>query len=248
MTSGSKKNKKLLVANWKMNPGSLNRAEKIFHQAAEKTKGLKNTKVVICPPFLYLSRLSRNPAEHISLGAQNCFWENKGAYTGEISPAMLEKTGSSHVILGHSERRNLLSETDEMIFKKFKAALGAGLTPILCIGETEKQYKEQRTKEVLEAQLKFVLKDSGQKTRFVLAYEPRWAIGTGVTPAPDQAGETAEMIIKKVGRKVPILYGGSVDSKNVSSFIRTGFNGVLVGGGSLDAEEFAKIGEIVDNS
>ncbi len=248
MTDESRKNKRMLVANWKMNPGSISRAEKIFHKTAEKTKTLKGVRIVICPPFLYLSRLARNSAGHISLGAQNCFWEEKGAFTGEVSPSMIKKTGSDYVVLGHSERRKYLNESDEMIFKKFKTALKAGLTPILCVGETKKEREQQRTKEVIEAQLKFVLKDPDRSRQFVLAYEPRWAIGTGKTPDPVEAGQRAKLIIKRAGEKTPVLYGGSVDSKNVSSFIQKGFDGVLVGGASLDPEEFVRIAERISSS
>lgn len=247
MKNRSQKEKRLLVANWKMNPISLDQAEKIFHKIAKKTKSLRSTKVIICPPFLFIPPLTRGLPTHISLGSQNCFWEKEGAYTGEVSPVMLKKAGCRYVILGHSERRKYFGETEEIIKEKLQGALKAGLAPILCIGETIEQRKEGKTQRVLAFQLRSSALLNAQNNKLVLAYEPRWAIGTGETPDPAQAGQIARFIKEKTGDTTFLLYGGSVDSKNAVSFIEQGFDGLLVGGASLDAEEFAKIGGVIEN-
>ena len=176
------------------------------------------------------------------MGAQDLFWEEKGAFTGEISPLMLKNLGCEYVIIGHSERRKL-GETDEMINKKIKAAIKAKLKPILCIGETEMGRKSGRTFEVLKNQLKKAFNNLTieQFSNLTIAYEPIWAIGTGNPCLPVDAKKVF-LFMQKLFGKTPVLYGGSVNSENAINYIReVGFSGLLVGGASLDAKEFIRI-------
>ncbi len=246
----------LIVANWKMNPLTLAEAKKLFNSVKKEIKNVKNMEVVICPPFSYISNL--NPSTggqtpNLKLGAQNAFWDpsdngpptGQGAYTGEISPTMLKNLGVDYVIIGHSERRRYLKETNEMISKKIKTALKAKLKPILCLGETEKEMKRGKTKEVLENQLKEILSPIPNSklliSNLILAYEPVWAIGTGNFCRSENTKKVL-LFLRKFFKKTPILYGGSVNSQNAVSYIReAGFSGLLLGGVSLDIQEFFKI-------
>ncbi len=202
----------IIVANWKMNPKTLKEAEKLFVSIGRgikirRKKRKKLPEIVICPPSVYLFNLKKELSSLRSLtpflkaGAQDVFWEEEGAYTGEISPLMLKDVGCKYVIIGHSERRRYFGETDEMINKKVKAALKAGLYPILCVGETEKERKKGNIGDILRKQIKSALKGiSGselQTLRFSIAYEPVWAIGSGKAC---EAGEVrkVKLIIKKV--------------------------------------------------
>jgi triosephosphate isomerase len=242
---------KLIVANWKMNPQSLNEAKKLFNSVKNWIKRnsdiLQNVRIIICPPFVYLSNIAssnlRHQTSNISLGAQDLFWEEKGAFTGEISPIMLKNLGVKYVILGHSERRRTFGETDEMINKKLKAAIKAKLKPILCIGEKRRKVGSRKYEEIrnqLKKALKIIpnsffrLPDS-----LIIAYEPVWAIGTGNPSKPEDAKEVLLFLRKIV--KFPILYGGSVNSKIAKDYIKVGFNGLLVGGASLHSKEFIEI-------
>lgn len=226
--------KKLLVANFKMNSPEA-RGWKINAKKAE---------VVVCPAFPFLSDWDKKGAQ---LGAQDVFWENVrsgGAYTGEVSAEMLKSFGVKYVIIGHSERRANLGETDEVVNKKMKTALAAGLKVILCVGES----KEVRKKGIKFAE-NFVRQElradfAGVKNKFLdkiaVAYEPIWAIGTGVADTPAGAEAMAEFIKRLV--KVKVLYGGSVNSKNAGKFLnQKGIDGALVGGASLNSNEFQKI-------
>jgi len=243
---------KIVVANWKMNPQSLLKAKKLFNSLKNWVKRnsdvLKNIGIIICPPFVYLeslSKLLKNKKYQlkINLGAQDLFWEEKGAFTGEISPRMLKDFKVKYVIVGHSERRKILRESDEMINKKLKAAIKEKLKPILCIGETERERKERKTFKVLKTQLRAALKNISnikpQTSNLILAYEPIWAIGTGNPCQPEDAKEV--LIFLRKFNRFPILYGGSVNSKNVKDYIKVGFDGLLVGGASLDSKEFIEI-------
>jgi len=250
--------KPLIIANWKMNPATSEEAKLLFDVVENGIKEVKDVEVVICPPFVYFqnqeSRIknqeSRIKNQEVKLGAQNCFWEQKGAFTGEISPLMLKNLGCQYVIIGHSERRQYFNETNEIINKKIKAALKARLKPILCIGEKEEE--REQIKEILEEQLKEGLKEisPGQITNLVIAYEPVWAIGTGNFCSTDDA-LSAYLMIKKfltncysrsLASRVKILYGGSVDSKNAAFYIKEAkMDGLLVGGASLNGSEFIKI-------
>lgn len=246
--------KSLVVANWKMNPQNLTEAKQIFKSVNQGLKKNKNAEVVICPPFIYLPALfdflSRWRKSQIELGSQNCFWEEKGAYTGEISPSMLKNLSCKYVIIGHSERRGILKETNSMLNKKVKAALSFGIKPILCVGEK----KEEKGKIfiLLKSQIEQGLKKISKKEieNIIFAYEPVWAIGTGRPCSPDEAHVIrlllqkiiAQKYSRQIARKLQILYGGSVKSSNTSDFIKeAGFQGVLVGGASLVPNEFIDI-------
>ena len=225
--------KPLIVANWKMNPQNLQGAKLLFDSVANGIKNLKNVEIVICPPFLYILNL-KSQILNLKLGAQDCFWEEKGAFTGEVSPKMLKDLGCDYVILGHSERRKYLKETDEMINKKIKAALKSDLTPILCI-ENISQLKKG-TKDLLRKEQK----------KLIIAYEPVFAIGTGKPCTPEKAKEMKTAIKKIIDKDIPIIYGGSVNSQNATDYIKmAGFQGLLVGGASLDSEEFIKLAKNV---
>jgi triosephosphate isomerase len=257
----------LIVANWKMNPSTLKGAKLLFNSVKRGVKNIKNVEVVICPPFIYLPNIIKNQCRvlisgKVKLGAQDCFWEEKGAFSGEISLTMLKNIGCQYVIIGHSERRKYLRETDEMINKKIKAAISAKLKPILCIGETEQERKKSKTFQVLKNQLKKALINSSthQPINLAIAYEPIWAISTtrGATAdTPADAAEGAnyirkiltELFDKTSIQKIKVLYGGSVDSKNVRSFVyEAKMNGVLVGAASLNPKEFIKLVKNVSKS
>jgi triosephosphate isomerase len=258
--------KRLIVANWKLNPQTYQEAEKLARTAWKAAKTLKNVDVVICPPFVWLQPVNskfeiRNPK--LSLGSQDVFWKERGAYTGEVSPAMLKNLGATWVIIGHSERRQNLGETDEMINKKAKAVLAAGLKVILCVGETLQERRRGQTKVVLRRQLKkglaqvskLEIRNLKLRDRFVVAYEPVWAIGSGF-PETSQNAESAALFIKaelskllsaRKAKDIRVIYGGSVNSKNISGYIvMPAIAGALVGGASLKPKEFIRMLEISD--
>jgi triosephosphate isomerase len=234
--------KLLIVANWKMNPTSQKEAEEIFNGIK---KGVKDAtaEVVVCPPFAWLAVVPpRRDDGGFALGAQNCFWEEKGAFTGEVSPAMLKNLGAKYVIIGHSERRKYFNETDETINKKIKRVLESGLRIIFCIGETAEERDAGKKNEVLQRQIQQGLKDVVDIENVNVAYEPVWAIGTGNNCSVQETKESIDFIRKFVKADTRILYGGSVKSENSGAYIKdAGANGLLVGGASLDAEEFVKI-------
>jgi triosephosphate isomerase (TIM) len=236
--------KPLIVANWKCNPKNLKEAKDLFNVVARGIKSVKNTDIVICPPFVYLLVLkAQNLSSVISFGGQNCFWEQSGAYTGEVSAKMLKDSGCAYVILGHSERRKYLGETGEVINKKIKTALGMGLKVIFCIGETGEERQGDSTEKVLKIQLEKGLKDlsSPERKKIIIAYEPVWAIGTG-NPCSTENASGVRNFLKGAVKGIPVLYGGSVDSQNSGCYMNeAGFDGLLVGGASLKAGEFIKI-------
>jgi len=230
--------KKIIIANWKMNPNSLEEAKDIFEGIKSGAKGI-NAEVVACPPFTYLAGL-----KGLTLGGQNIFYEEKGAYTGEISAQMLKNLGCKYVLIGHSERRKYFNETDEDVNKKLKSAVSVGLIPIFCVGETEEERNAGKAEEVVERQIKIGLAGiENWKLKIenlVLAYEPVWAIGTGNACSVDDAKKMLEFI-KKI-KDVSVVYGGSVNGENAKSYIKeAGYDGLLVGGASLRPEEFVKI-------
>jgi triosephosphate isomerase len=240
--------KKIIIANWKCNPITLREAKFLFNSIRKGLRNFKNVEIVICPPFIYLPLLKpKTYTLNPKLGAQDCFWEEKGAFTSQISPLMLKNLGCEYVIIGHSERR-ALGETDEMINKKLKAAIKAKLKPILCIGETENERKKGKTFQVLKNQIKKALINSSthQLINLIVAYEPVWAIGTGNPCKPEDAKEVLTFL-KKITHQLinssthQLLYGGSVNSKNAKDYIEVGFNGLLVGGASLNPKEFIEI-------
>ncbi len=211
-------------------------------------KDVTGTDILLAPPFTSLSKASEMlTGTNIRLGAQNLYFEEKGAFTGEISADMLLSAGCSTVIIGHSERRQYFRETDEIVNKKIKMALDKGLDVILCIGESLDEREAGKTFDVLEAQLTGSLRDVGIDN-ITIAYEPIWAIGTGKTATPDQANEAHECIRrwlssnKKGAESVRIQYGGSVTPDNISDLIsKPEVDGALVGGASLKPDSFAKI-------
>ena len=240
--------KRLIIANWKCSPVSLKESKTLFNSVKKGLKSLKKTEVVICPPFVYLPVLSAIiRSSFIKLGAQNCFWELAGAFTGEISPLMLKNLGCQYVIIGHSERRHYLLETDEMINKKLKKLLEMGLKPIFCLGETADERKKGKTFVVLKKQLTKALNRLPTQlfNRLIIAYEPVWAIGTGHPCQPVEARKILLFLQKKL-KQVPVLYGGSVNSSNALEYLQVGFNGLLVGGASLKADEFVKMVKQID--
>lgn len=224
----------LIVANWKMNPVTQKEAEDIFNGIKKGVKGAA-AEVVICPPFVYLPIL-----KGLTLGAQNMFYEDKGTFTGKISGLMLKDLGVEYVIIGHSEIRKL-GETDEIINKKIKKALTVGLKVVFCIGETAEERDAGKKNEVLQRQIKRGLTGIEFSENLNVAYEPVWAIGTGNNCRAEEAKEVFNFIRKFV-KDARILYGGSVKSENSGAYIKeAGANGLLVGGASLNPEEFVKI-------
>lgn len=244
--------KPLIVANWKMNPQRLVEAKRLFNSIKRRVRSSKNVEVVICPPFIYLATSKKQQATEIKLGGQNCFWKQKGAFTGEISPKMLKNLGCEYVIIGHSERRRNFNETDKIINQKIKAATAIKLKPILCIGESLEEKKRGRTQAVLKSQIIKSLDKIGKKEikNIIIAYEPVWAIGTGI-PCNIETAFSENLLIRKIisqlytqstAKNLRILYGGSVDSKNAIGFVKEArMNGLLIGGASLKAKEFIKI-------
>lgn len=238
--------KPLVVANWKMNPQTLAEAKKLFISVRDGIKAIENVEVVICPPFTQLYPfMLPSPSSNLKLGAQDVFWKEKGAFTGEISPAMLKDLGCQYVIVGHSERRRYFGETDEIINKKIQASLKARLIPILCIGETKEERKKGQTFKILKKQLQLATKNISniehRTSNIIIAYEPIWAIGTGIPCNPEDVREVRDFIREQF-LQLRVLYGGSVNSKNAASFVKIAkMDGLLVGGASLKAEEFIKI-------
>lgn len=242
----------LIAANWKMN-NTVPDALKFVAALESDLKATGSVDVVIAPPFtaLYSTGVALSETG-IQLGAQNLFWEDVGAYTGEISGAFLVDIGCKYVIVGHSERRQLFGETDETVNKRLKAALRHDLVPIFCVGETLAQREANKTWEVIEGQLKggLVQLDLGSIDNFVIAYEPVWAIGTGKNATSAEAQEIHALIRKflsshyspEVADKVRILYGGSVKPSNCRELLaQQDIDGALVGGASLDPKHFAAI-------
>lgn len=245
--------KKIIAANWKMNT-TLNESDAFFQTFLLEIDGEKRVDIVICPPFTALSHVSERlgKVQNVKLGAQNMHWEKPGAFTGEISAHMLRELFVRYVILGHSERRALFGETDEIVNKKARVALEASLKPIVCIGETLTQRDAGQVEQVLGEQLRGSLAGFGAKELgdIVLAYEPVWAIGTGRTATPEQAQDAHAFIRKTIAEmsdaatadKLRIQYGGSVKPSNTAELMaQPDIDGALVGGASLDARGFAEI-------
>jgi len=214
--------KPLIVANWKCHPQTKKEALGLFNLFKKKFKNFKRAEVVVAPPFIFLPFLK--PKTGLKLAAQDCFWEEKGAFTGEVSPKMLADLNCSYIILGHSERRKYQKETNEEINKKIKASLKAGLKPILCVNQM--------------SQVKKCLQ--GVTENIVIAYEPLFAIGTG-NACDWRVAKRMKMAIEKSAKGSRILYGGSINSQNANDYLKkAGFDGLLIGGSSLN-EEFVKI-------
>ncbi|HOB11993.1 MAG TPA: triose-phosphate isomerase [Syntrophomonadaceae bacterium] len=249
---------KLAIANWKMNK-SRAEAKEFCEQLRQAAPELTGVETVVCPPFtsLYLvAEQLENTGVH--WGGQNCFWEEQGAYTGEVSPLMLRDLRCRYVILGHSERRQILGETDAMINRKLAAAIGAGLIPILCVGETLQERENHRAREVVKEQLDQDLRNLAPPTAgLVIAYEPVWAIGTGVNASSDDAQEMISFIRERLAQSLgpesaavtPILYGGSVNSNNIAEIMaEKDIDGALIGGASLQVSSFVTIARLIANA
>jgi triosephosphate isomerase len=244
--------KKFVCGNWKMYTNAAS-ARQLAAAVVEGLGGEKRVAVAVCPPFPYLSLvvevLRGSP---VALGAQNCYTEQEGAFTGEVSPAMLTDVGCQYVILGHSERRHKLGETNGFINKKVHAALAAGLHVILCLGETLEERQANQTEMILEMQLAGSLAnvDEAGLAKVVLAYEPVWAIGTGVNATPEQAQQAhafirqriADRFGEKAAANLIIQYGGSVKPENAAALLhQPDIDGGLIGGASLKADQFLSI-------
>ena len=239
----------LIAGNWKMNT-KLEEAENLVRAMLAELDSIDGAEKVLCPPFISLAILKElTKTTSVKLGAQNMHFEDRGAYTGEISPLMLTDL-CDFVILGHSERRQYFAETDEIINKKVKKALESGLKPILCVGESLEDNESGKAEQIIARQVKAGLAEVSPTSQLVIAYEPVWAIGTGRAATGKQANATISLIRsivanlwdKKTARTVRILYGGSVTSNNVAEFItEADIDGALVGGASLKANEFVSI-------
>lgn len=241
----------LIAGNWKMN---LNRNEAVeLAKGVAAAQAADNADVLVCPSNVYLDAVAAAVSgTKVAVGGQDVYFESGGAFTGETSTEMLKDVGCRYVILGHSERRNVIGENDELINKKVHAALNAGLTPVLCVGELLEEREAGKTTEVVQGQMAGSLKDvtADQMKQTVIAYEPVWAIGTGKTASPEQAQEVhadlrkmlADQYNQDVADGVQILYGGSVKPDNAAQLLgQTDIDGALVGGASLKADSFAAI-------
>jgi triosephosphate isomerase len=241
-----------VAGNWKMNKTVAEARELVSVMGKELNK-IENIDIVLCPPFVSILAIANLLQDtKIGIGAQNIHWEEKGAFTGEISPSMV-KEFCEYVIIGHSERRSYFGETNETVNKKVHAAIKNGLTPIVCIGETLEENKAGRTAEVVSSQTLEGLKgiDAATAAGIVVAYEPVWAIGTGLAATADDAQNVHKKIVRKslidlfgedTAQKIRILYGGSVNAANAADyFTREDIDGALVGGASLKTEDFVAI-------
>ncbi len=239
----------LIAGNWKMNT-KLEEAENLVRAMLAELDRIDGAEKVLCPPFISLAILKElTKTTSVKLGAQNMHFEDRGAYTGEISPLMLTDL-CDFVILGHSERRQYFAETDEIINKKVKKALGSGLKPILCVGESLEDNESGKAEQIIARQVKAGLAEVSPTSQLVIAYEPVWAIGTGRAATGKQANTTISLIRsivanlwnRETAKAVRILYGGSVTSSNIAEFIaEPEIDGALVGGASLKASEFVSI-------
>lgn len=246
--------KKLIIANWKMNPSSIKDAKKLFIGIRQTASKLRNVQTVVAPPFLYLTELNKLYLGHrIKFAGQDVFWADKGSFTGEISSAMLKGVGATYVIIGHSERR-ALGENNEDVNKKVISVIRAGLTAILCIGESNRDHKDGTHLLFLTRQLESALDNvpKNKLSKIVVAYEPIWTIGKREEEAmrPEELHETVLFIKKtivnlfgkKSALKVPILYGGSVERGNTEAlFVEGMVDGLLIGHASLKVNEFNNI-------
>jgi triosephosphate isomerase len=241
----------LVAGNWKMHGSRAENAQLVSGLLDQLQPG-KRAEILVCPPFPYLMDTARLVKDSgVALGGQSVCAEAQGAFTGEVSAAMLKDVGCSYVLVGHSERRQLYGESDNLVARKFVAAQSQGLVPVLCVGETLEEREADQTTAVVARQIEAVLAVSGVQSlaRAVIAYEPVWAIGTGRTASPEQAQAVHAMIRAKVaerdatiGGSVRILYGGSVKASNAQElFAMPDIDGGLVGGASLKADEFARI-------
>jgi triosephosphate isomerase len=256
VSAGQSPRKPIMVGNWKMHHSHLEAiqvVQKLSYRLS--SEDYERCEVVVCPSFTSLRSVQTViEADNlpIGLGAQNVFWEDKGAYTGEVSPLMLAKLAVSYVIVGHSERREIFGETDEMVNRKVKAVFGHGMTPIMCVGETLEEREAGETAAKVSRQVQAGLEgvEAKQVGAMVIAYEPIWAIGTGRNATPEDANETIGTVRSMVAglsgeaaaASIRIQYGGSVKPGNIAAIMaQPEIDGALVGGASLEADDFAQI-------
>ncbi|MDD5492530.1 MAG: triose-phosphate isomerase [bacterium] len=244
--------KPILAGNWKMYK-TTQEAKALVEGLKSRVGTLNDREVVVCPPFTSLVTAAEAlRGSNLKLGAQNMYWEDKGAFTGEIAPGMLKDTGCVYVIIGHSERRQYFGETEVTVNKKMKKAFQSGLLPIVCVGETLAERESNRTFQILERQIRDGASGLSpeEANKLVVAYEPVWAIGTGKTATPQQAEEAHKFIRQKlaevytpaIAEEIRILYGGSVKPENCKELMgQADIDGALVGGASLEVESFSKI-------
>jgi triosephosphate isomerase len=241
----------LIAGNWKMH-GTVRECAELAAAVRKAVDGVEGPEVLVCPPFTALGRVREAlDGSRVRLGAQDMHWEAKGAFTGEVSPAMLKDVGCTHVILGHSERRHIIGEGNDAIQRKVRAAVGDGLVPIVCVGELLEERNMKVTYDVVERQVSKAVEGlmAAQGSALVFAYEPVWAIGTGLTATPYAAQEVHHFIRKLlakafggVAENLRILYGGSVKPENAKDLMaQPDVDGLLVGGASLDAASFGRI-------
>ncbi len=243
---------KIIVANWKMQL-TIKESEKLAHALVKNFSFSEDQQVIVCPSFPALWFIKNIFGKNsMKLGAQNAFWEERGAFTGEVSLLMLKELGITHCLIGHSERRKFLQETDEIVNKKVKAILHSGITPIICVGESAKEHAAGKTKLILKKQIQLALHDlhTQAKEKLFFAYEPIWAVGTHHADSVSDVVKIHEFIRQEVLRAIPeikdkqvkVLYGGSVDEKNAGQYLcEQEVDGLLVGGASLQAQTFSRI-------
>lgn len=242
----------IIAGNWKMH-NTMSEGQKLVKDLAALVSDAKNVDIVVCPTFTALAAVAAAAkGTNIHVGSQNMHWEEKGAFTGEISAAMLQEIGVEYVVIGHSERREYFAETDETVNKRVKAVIAAGMVPIMCCGETLETREAGTTNDFVGNQIKRGLAGltAAQVAKIVIAYEPIWAIGTGKTATSDQANEVckfirdtiADIFGKDAADKVRIQYGGSVKPSTIAELMaKSDVDGALVGGASLKADDFSKI-------
>lgn len=247
----------LIAGNWKMHKTNSQAVETV-RELVVLLQEVKDTETVICPPFTALSDVAaviKETGSDLGLGAQNVYPRKEGAFTGEVSPSMLRELGVSYVIVGHSERREILGEKDDFVAAKVRAVLDHGMIPILCVGETLEEREEGKAESKVAGQLELDLADvkAEEADRLVIAYEPIWAIGTGRTATPEDAQEMNSLIREELSRRfggrpaqdIRILYGGSVKPQNIAALMAMeDIDGALVGGASLEADSFAAIARL----
>ena len=246
--------KKVIAGNWKMNKVS-SEANQFIDEVVKQVTDSDQVEAIVCAPFPYLASLvEKTKGSSVKISAQNMHFEDNGAFTGEVSPVMLKDIGVSHVVLGHSERREYFAETDETVNKKAHAAFAHGLTPIVCVGESLEQREANETMGHVETQVKKAIEglSADQVAETIIAYEPIWAIGTGKTASNEQANEVCthirnvikDIVSDEVAEQVVIQYGGSVNPDNISALLeQSDIDGGLVGGASLEPESFLKLVE-----
>ncbi|MBP1969442.1 triosephosphate isomerase [Virgibacillus natechei] len=246
--------KKVIAGNWKMNKVS-SEANEFIDEVVEKAPTSDDVEAIVCAPFPFLASLAeKTKGTTVKIGAQNMHFEDSGAFTGEVSPGMLSDLGVTHVVIGHSERREHFAETDETVNKKTHAAFNHKLTPIVCVGETLEQREANETMNHVESQVKKAVEglSDEQVTETIIAYEPIWAIGTGKTASSEEANEVCahiRQVIKaitseEIAEQVVIQYGGSVKPANIDELLaKSDIDGALVGGASVEAESYLQLVE-----